>query len=65
MAMGRAADDEVDDLARRRAVAGSLAPIARRPEGGLAGELSADLVLAYDSLGLVRTTRLPIRALEP
>ena len=34
-------------------------------EKGLAGELSAQVSLAYDSLGLVCTMRLPIRALEP
>lgn len=34
-------------------------------EKGLAGELSAQVNLAYDSLGLVCTMRLPIRALEP
>lgn len=34
-------------------------------EKGLAGELSAEISLAYDSLGLICTMRLPIRALEP
>jgi two-component sensor histidine kinase len=38
---------------------------ARLLEKGLAGELSAQVSLAYDSLGLVCTMRLPIRALEP
>ncbi|MBW8859201.1 MAG: sensor histidine kinase, partial [Caulobacter sp.] len=38
---------------------------ARLLEKGLAGELSAQVALAYDSLGLVCTMRLPIRALEP
>ena len=38
---------------------------ARLLERGLAGELSAQVALAYDSLGLVCTMRLPIRALEP
>ncbi|WP_246263453.1 sensor histidine kinase [Caulobacter soli] len=38
---------------------------ARLLEKGLAGELSAQVNLAYDSLGLVCTMRLPIRALEP
>jgi len=38
---------------------------ARLLEKGLAGELSAHVNLAYDSLGLVCTMRLPIRALEP
>ncbi len=38
---------------------------ARLLEKGLAGELSAQVDLAYDSLGLVCTMRLPIRALEP
>jgi len=38
---------------------------ARLLEKGLAGELSAQVTLAYDSLGLVCTMRLPIRALEP
>lgn len=38
---------------------------ARLLEKGLAGELSADVSLAYDSLGLICTMRLPIRALEP
>jgi two-component sensor histidine kinase len=38
---------------------------ARLLEKGLAGELSAQVSIAYDSLGLVCTMRLPIRALEP
>ncbi len=38
---------------------------ARLLEKGLAGELSAQVSLAYDSLGLACTMRLPIRALEP
>ncbi len=38
---------------------------ARLLEKGLAGELSAQVNLAYDSLGLICTMRLPIRALEP
>ena len=38
---------------------------ARLLERGLAGELSAQVALAYDNLGLVCTMRLPIRALEP
>jgi PAS domain S-box-containing protein len=38
---------------------------ARLLEKGLAGELSAQVDLAYDSLGLICTMRLPIRALEP
>jgi PAS domain S-box-containing protein len=38
---------------------------ARLLEKGLAGELSAKVELSYDSLGLVCTMRLPIRALEP
>jgi PAS domain S-box-containing protein len=38
---------------------------ARLLEKGLAGELSAQVTLAYASLGLVCTMRLPIRALEP
>jgi len=65
MAMGRAAEDEVEDLARRLALADSLPPIARRLDGGLARDLSAGLVLAYDSLDLIRATRSSIRALEP
>jgi len=38
---------------------------ARLLEKGLAGELSAQVALAYDSLGLACTMKLPIRALEP
>jgi PAS domain S-box-containing protein len=38
---------------------------ARLLEKGLAGELSARVDLTYDSLGLMCTMRLPIRALEP
>ena len=55
--------------ARRRASTANIPTrrgfAAQWLETGLARELSAEIRLAYDSLGLICTMRLPIRALEP